>query len=366
MVVDDSVVARSMIMRWLEEEPDLLGVAALRNGREAIEQIELWKPDVVVLDVAMPDIDGLTALPQLLEKTPELVVLVASIHTRRNAAISMRALSCGASDYIFKPESRYDLTSAQSFRRELMDKIRTLGLHRRRHARPGQFARPAAVAARDNGRARPAVARVESRTAKPRPASPMPRVLLIGASTGGPHALNEIMKNIGPVIDRNPVLIAQHMPTGFTTYLAEHLARSSGRPAHEAVDGEPVRAGTIYVAPGGWHMRVMKRDDGAVIALGDGPAANFCKPAVDFLFSSAVTVWGSAVQALVLTGMGLDGVRGADKIVAAGGSVIVQDEESSVVWGMPGAIVQAGLAAAILPLDAIAPQLVRAFGGGRR
>ena len=368
MVVDDSVVARSMIMRWIEDEPDLLGVAALRNGREAIDQIELWNPDVVILDLVMPEIDGLTALPRLLEKRPGLVVLVASTQTRRNAAISMRALSCGASDYIFKPESRYDRLGDQSFRLELIDKVRALGLHRQRHARPGSSrivgAPPTRAARRDIAACIPAERNPSGMTLRVAPLVP-PRVLLIGASTGGPHALGTIVSGLGAVIDKVPVLVAQHMPPDFTTYLAEHLARASGRPANEAVDGEPIRRGMIYVAPGGRHMRVARRDDGPVITLDDGPAANFCKPAVDFLFSSAVTVWGAAVPALVLTGMGPDGARGADKIVTAGGSVIVQDEESSVVWGMPGAVVRAGLAAAVLPLDAIAQQLVLAFGEGQ-
>jgi len=367
MVVDDSVVARSMIMRWLEEEPDLLGVAAVRNGREAIEQIELWRPDVVILDLAMPDIDGLTALPRLLEKKPGLVVLVASTHARRNAAISMRALSCGASDYIFKPESRYDQPGAQSFRRELIDKIRTLGGHRQRHALTGRGGQSILPAARGDS-AMPVFAPAAHQPAKSRPrvaVQVQPRVLVIGASTGGPNALNTVVSGIGAVIDKVPVLIAQHMPAGFTVYLAEHLARASGRPAHEAVHGERIYPGTIYLAPGGSHLRAENGVDGPTIALGDEPAANYCKPALDFLFSSAVTVWNSGVLALVLTGMGPDGVRGAEQIVAAGGSVIVQDEESSVVWGMPGAVVNAGLASSILPLSDIASQLMDAFGEGR-
>jgi two-component system chemotaxis response regulator CheB len=368
MVVDDSVVARSMIMRWLEEEPDLLGVAAVRNGREAIEQIELWRPDVVILDLAMPDIDGLTALPRLLEKKPGLVVLVASTHARRNAAISMRALSCGASDYIFKPESRYDLPGAQSFRRELIDKIRTLGGHRQRHALAGRAGHPVAAAPRGDGSAMPVAAPAVHQPGRTRPRMAVqvpPRVLVIGASTGGPNALNTVVSGIGAVIDKVPVLIAQHMPAGFTVYLAEHLARASGRPAHEAVEGERIYPGTIYLAPGGSHVRAENGVDGPIIALGDEPAANYCKPALDFLFSSAVKVWNSGVLALVLTGMGPDGVRGAEQIVAAGGSVIVQDEESSVVWGMPGAVVNAGLASSILPLSDIASQLMDAFGEGR-
>jgi two-component system chemotaxis response regulator CheB len=174
-----------------------------------------------------------------------------------------------------------------------------------------------------------------------------------------------LVTELGPVIDRFPVLITQHMPPTFTTILAEHLARASKRPAHEAVDGEPVKPGRIYLAPGGRHMRVVRHGAEAAIALDDGPPVNFCKPAVDPLFTSAIDIWQGGTLALILTGMGSDGMRGGKDIVAAGGSVIAQDEASSVVWGMPGAAANAGICAAILPLNQIAPKLVRLFGGDR-
>jgi two-component system chemotaxis response regulator CheB len=192
-----------------------------------------------------------------------------------------------------------------------------------------------------------------------------PRALLIGSSTGGPQALMSLVGEIGAVIDRFPVLITQHMPPTFTTILAEHLARSAQRPAHEAVDGEIVKAGQIYLAPGGRHMRVVRKGTEAAIALDDGPPVNYCKPAVDPLFNSAIDVWHGGILALVLTGMGSDGTRGGKEIVAAGGSVIAQDEASSVVWGMPGAAANAGICAAVLPLNQIASKLVRMFSGDR-
>jgi two-component system, chemotaxis family, protein-glutamate methylesterase/glutaminase len=172
-----------------------------------------------------------------------------------------------------------------------------------------------------------------------------------------------LVRDIGKVIDRNPVLITQHMPPTFTTILAEHLARASQRPAAEGVDGEVVRPGHIYLAPGGRHMRVARRGADAVIILDDGPAVNFCKPAVDPLFQSAIEVWQNGIMAVVLTGMGSDGMRGGKDVVAAGGNVIAQDEATSVVWGMPGAVAGAGICAGILPLDQIAPKLVRIFSG---
>jgi two-component system chemotaxis response regulator CheB len=193
----------------------------------------------------------------------------------------------------------------------------------------------------------------------------LPRALLIGSSTGGPQAVNQVVVGLGPVIDQAPVLVTQHMPPTFTTIFAEHLARASGRSVREATHGEPVRAGQILVAPGGRHMRAVRHNGETHIALDDGPLINFCKPAVDPLFSSAAAAWGSATLALVLTGMGSDGTRGAAEIVAAGGGVIAQDEETSVVWGMPGSAANAGLCSAVLPLDQIAPKIVRLFAGVR-
>ena len=188
---------------------------------------------------------------------------------------------------------------------------------------------------------------------------------MIGSSTGGPQALNAFVGRLNGVIEQAPVLVVQHMPPTFTAILAEHLARASGRPAAEAVHGEPIVAGRIYIAPGGRHMRVARRDGAATITLDDGGLINFCKPSVDPLFSSAAEVWGAKNLAIVLTGMGTDGTNGAADVVAAGGSVIAQDEATSVVWGMPGSVAHAGVCSAVLPLDEIAPKTVRLFAGAR-
>ncbi len=383
MVVDDAVVVRGTIMRWVDAEPDMQVVASLRSGREAIEQVGRRAPDVVILDVTMPDIDGITALPLLLEKKRDLVVIMSSTLTRRNAEISLRALTLGAADYIPKPESHREFTTSSSFQRELIDKIRALGSRRKRGLTAPRIIAPAPTPAsacvpvradHRTGDAQPylietpgiAPGAPETEKVLLRPFPPAtPRVLLIGSSTGGPQALNAIFGAIGAVIDHVPVLITQHMPPTFTAILAEHLTRTSGRHATEAKDGERIRVGHIYVAQGGKHMRVVRRDGEPVIALDDGPLVNFCKPAVDPLFSSAAAVWGSWILALVLTGMGSDGCRGAAEIVAAGGGVIAQDEATSVVWGMPGQVAHAGLASAVLPLDQIASKLVRIFSGGR-
>ncbi|HVV62178.1 MAG TPA: chemotaxis response regulator protein-glutamate methylesterase [Pseudolabrys sp.] len=394
MIVDDAVVIRGLFARWIEAEQDLEVVASLRTGDEAVSQLDRHKPDVVLLDIEMPGLDGLTALPMLLAKRRDLVVIMASTLTRRNAEISLRALSLGAADYIPKPTNSRDVAGSPEFRRELVEKVRQLGLraHRLRMARAAPA--PAPAPPRPAGPSTLSKLRTILNSGPPPPPNPLfppppqplvtasppivpepesfslrrfqcmpPRVLLIGSSTGGPQALNAIVPQLGGVFDRAPVLITQHMPPTFTTILAEHLTRLSGRPAREGQDGEEINAGNIYIAPGGKHMKVARRDGVAVIELDDGPLVNFCKPSVDPMFSSAASVWGSWVMGVVLTGMGSDGLRGAQSIVSAGGNVIAQDEETSVIWGMPGQVTQAGLCSAVLPIHDIAPKLVRLFAG---
>jgi two-component system, chemotaxis family, protein-glutamate methylesterase/glutaminase len=365
MVVDDSVVIRGMISRWIDAEVDMKVVASLRTGLDAVNQLERINPDVAVLDIEMPELDGISALPQLLAKKRDLIIIMASTLTRRNAEISFKALSLGASDYIPKPESTREAAAADIFHHDLIQKIRHLGAKLRRSS----IASPPLAPAHDHARgplAKPAAAPQAQTALVRRPFSMQsPRVLLIGSSTGGPQALMNLVTDIGPVIDRFPVLITQHMPPTFTTILAEHLARSSRRPAHEAVDGEIIKPGRIYLAPGGRHMKVGRHGNEAHIVLDDGAPVNFCKPAVDPLFTSAIDVWHGGIMSVILTGMGSDGMRGGREIVAAGGSVIAQDEATSVVWGMPGAAANAGICAAVLPLNQIAPKLVRLFSGDR-
>jgi two-component system, chemotaxis family, protein-glutamate methylesterase/glutaminase len=372
MVVDDAVVARSLVTRWVDAEPDMTVVASLRTGREAVERIDKSNPDVVVLDVEMPELDGISALPLLLKKKHDLVVIMASAVTRRGAEVSLRALSLGAADYVPKPATSRETSTSSEYRRELIEKIRTLGRRRRllpRHVAPGLAPtdehgvrqRPVSSAAREASSAKPDVHEL---TLRPFSLA-VPRVLLVGSSTGGPQALTVLIQKLPVAIDRAPLLITQHMPPTFTTVLAEHLSRIGGRGAHEAEAGEPVLAGGIYVAPGGRHMRVARDQSCIRIVLGDDPPINFCRPSVDPLFSSAAQVWGSSALAIVLTGMGSDGCHGAADIAAAGGSVIAQDEASSVVWGMPRAVAQAGLCSAVLPLTDIAPKIIRLFSGAR-
>lgn len=363
MVVDDSAVIRGFLSRWIEAESDMVIAASLRTGRDAVNQIERVSPDVIVLDIEMPDLDGISALPLLIAKKRDAVVIMASTLTRRNAEISLKALSLGAADYVPKPESARNGVNTDAFHHDLIQKIRSLG--RRRQSSLTSPRSPSLVP--DGGLH--ATGRVHPASSLPYPLVPFsahpPRALLVGSSTGGPQALMKMISELGPVIDRHPVLITQHMPPTFTTILAEHLARVSQRPAHEGIDGEIVKAGHIYLAPGGKHMLVARRGVDATIVLNDEPPINYCKPAVDPLFHSAASVWQGGVLAVVLTGMGADGMRGAKDIVAAGGSVIAQDEATSVVWGMPGAAVNAGVCAAVLPLDQIAAKISRIFRGDR-
>jgi two-component system chemotaxis response regulator CheB len=363
MVVDDAIVVRRLLMRWIAAERDMIVAACLRTGREAVERIEECDPDIVVLDIDMPELDGISALPILLQKKRDLVVIMASTLTRRGAEISIRALSLGAADYIPKPEVSPDAVASAVFQRELIDKIRHLGRRGRSIARQ---LKPDPALQQPWPRLRANLAPMASADFKLRPfALATPRAMLVGSSTGGPQALSTLIVDIGAAIDRAPLLITQHMPPTFTTVLAEHLTRVSGRRVSEAEHDEPVVAGNVYVAPGGRHMRVVRGRQGPAIALGDDAPINFCKPSVDPLLSSAAQVWGSSSLALVLTGMGADGTRGAADIAAAGGSVIAQDEATSVVWGMPRSVAQSGVCAAVLPLPEIGAAVNRLFSGDR-
>ena len=370
MLVDDAVVVRALFARWVEAESDLELVASLRTGREAVNQLERANPDVVVLDVEMPELDGIAALPLLLQKRRDLVVIMASTVTRRNAEISLKALSLGAADYIAKPGGSREVNASLAFRRDLIEKIRQLGLRARRFRQP--LAREGAFAP-----SKPTSSSVRPPARPPARSPACAARLAADAGHAAARAADRLVHRrlrrrstscapqIGGVIERAPVLVTQHMPPTFTAILAEHIARIAKCPVREAKDGEEVNAGAIYLAPGGKHMTVARRDGVAVIVIEDGPPVNFCKPAVDPLFSSAAAVWGSKALALVLTGMGADGLAGAREIVAAGGHVLAQDEASSVVWGMPGQVAHAGLCSAVLPLSEIAPKLNRLFGGER-
>lgn len=358
MIVDDSVVVRGLVSRWVAAVPGLQVVSKQSNGALAVKDVAVSDPDVVVLDVEMPEMDGLTALPKMLEIKPDLKVIMASTLTRRNAEISLKALSLGATDYVPKPETNSGITTSDTFRLELVDKIKALGQTGK--ARRARVRTPAAQEPVSKSTATvPSSEKFELRRFNP----VVPKIVVIGSSTGGPQALFEVTKSIGPSIGRVPVVITQHMPPTFTAILSEHIGKSSGKACKEAEDGELLLPGHIYVAKGGLHLTLAKAANGICAKLEDGPPVNFCKPAVDPLFVSAIEVCGSAVLGVILTGMGHDGRDGATRIADAGGNVIAQDKGTSVVWGMPGAAATAGACAAVLPLGQIGPRIVRALSG---
>jgi two-component system, chemotaxis family, protein-glutamate methylesterase/glutaminase len=341
MVVDDSAVVRGLVSRWLNEAGGFEVVATAASGRLAIEALERTVPDIVLLDLEMPDTDGMTALPKLLARRPGTKVVVVSSLTKRNAEASLKCLSMGAVDYLAKPEGRRQASATSEFRSELVEKLRALGA-----ARP-KVVMPAAAGS-------PATVRLAAIGAAP------PQCLLIGASTGGPRAVEELLRGLGPAICKLPVLLVQHMPPTFTAAFAEHLGARIGARAREPRDGEVLAPGTVYVAPGGRHMGLRSATE---IRLEDGPPVNFCKPAVDVLFKDAAAFFGASAIGVVLTGMGSDGTEGARALVRAGASVIAQDEATSTIWGMPGSIVRAGLARGVLPLSEIGPALRNHIAG---
>jgi two-component system chemotaxis response regulator CheB len=360
MIVDDSAFIRGIIGRWISDLPDIALVATHANGRRAADDVAKSQPDVVILDIEMPEMDGLTALPLILERRPGTTVIVASTLTRRGAEVSLKALTLGAADYIPKPEAGTGISTATDFRQDLIAKIRSLGLRGRRRA-------PAAPPRPIESPARPATPEKLPRPPeKLRKLSATPvRLVVIGASTGGPQALTRLFGDAGQAFARVPVLVTQHMPQTFTAILAEHIAKAAGRPAAEGIDGEPLVPGRIYVAPGGRHMLLAGKAAEPVIRLTDEPPVNFCKPAVDPLFRSAADLFGAGTLAVILTGMGSDGAKGAVAVADAGGSVIAQDEATSVVWGMPGAAVAAGACSEVLPLGDIGPRIARILAGVR-
>lgn len=358
MIVDDSVVVRSLLRRWLTAEGIEI-CSVHRSGREAIDAIVQSNPDVVILDIEMPDMDGITALPLILERQPGVAVLMASSMTRRNAEISIRCLSMGAADFLPKPDVTRDANATEGFHADLVNKVRVLG-SRRRDRQPASPARART----------PQAAAAPARAVRPGPDIVLrapgrlrPRALAIGSSTGGPQALGELFRALKSRPLPVPVFVTQHMPPNFTAVLAEHIGSASGMPAWEGVQGMPVRPGHIYVAPGGFHMVVGGSGSGPVIEINSEPPVNFCRPAVDPLFQSLVAVYGPAVLAVVLTGMGNDGALGGLAVANAGGTVLAQDEASSVVWGMPGQVAQAGACAAVLPIKDIGPKILSLVSG---
>ncbi|WP_309136439.1 protein-glutamate methylesterase/protein-glutamine glutaminase [Nocardioides campestrisoli] len=343
LVVDDSATVRRIVTTALETDPGVAVVGQAVDGEHALDLAQELAPDAVVLDIEMPVLDGLAALRRLRAANPRLPVIMFSTLTERGAMKTLEALSLGASDYVTKPTGTDSLSaSVREIADQLVPKIRALVGTARSLDSGGQPVPPPPLA-----RPSPAVA---------------PQVLMVGCSTGGPDALASLVSEL-PFNLRVPVVVVQHMPPVFTAMFASRLDRVSALSVSEAVDGEPLRAGHVYVAPGDRHLSLHRVEDRVLARIDAGPPENFCRPSVDVLFRSGAHVYGPAALGVVLTGMGHDGTAGARAVQTTGGTVLAQDQASSVVWGMPGAVVAAGLAHEVLALDKIAARLVELVRG---
>jgi two-component system chemotaxis response regulator CheB len=346
LVVDDSVVVRRIVTSALDEAPDIRVVGTAPNGKVALAKLDQLAPDLVTMDIEMPVLDGISTVRALRRTHPKVPVIMFSTLTEKGASATLEALSAGATDYVTKPANVGSVTeSVASIQRELLPKIRALcgrspaGL---RAPAPAAPARAVAVEAR-------------ARSTPPRKVD----LLAVGCSTGGPEALAAVLMGL-PAALPVPVVVVQHMPQLFTRLFAERLDRTCALAVCEATSGQALAAGHVYIAPGDFHLEVKRAGTAVTTRLQQGPPENFCRPAVDVLFRSVAQVYGGAALAVVLTGMGADGRRGAEELREKGARVFVQDEATSVVWGMPGAIATAGLADEILPLPAVAKQILAA------
>ena len=361
LVVDDSAVMRRIIATALSKHPQLQVVGYAANGLQAITRVRELQPDVLTLDMDMPELDGLGALREIRKGSPNLPIIMFSTLTQPGAPASALALAAGASDYVCKPSSTNGSMDAAFavLEAELVPKI--LGLAQRRTRALGLQA-PAPQARSPHGQPPATVGQAPAPAALWRPSQlPLPAssvaALVVGVSTGGPLALKQIFGVLATPLPV-PVFIVQHMPQAFTPLLAARLSGTGAMVVKEAQHGEVPQAGTAYLAPGGQHLALAQRGQRICMVLSHEPPVNSCRPSVDVLFESAAQVYGPGVLALVLTGMGYDGVRGCQGVKARSGQVLVQDEKSSVVWDMAGAVAQLGLADMVLPLDKIPEELL--------
>ena len=352
LVVDDSATIRKILGDAIAACPDLELCGTAANGQVALDKLDAAQPDVVTLDLEMPVLDGIGALRGLRARRPKLPVLMFSSHTERGAIATLDALAAGASDFVAKPRVESAADGQAFVAREVLPRLRALA-GRHAEVRPGAVPAPAAAPA-SNPPPHPASG----------PAGGRVDAIVIAVSTGGPVALAVLLPKL-PRTLAVPVLLVQHMPALFTRILAERLSATGPLPVVEGKDGERVVAGRVYLAPGGQHLVVERRATGPVLRIDDGPPENSCKPAADPLFRSAAAVWGSGTLGVVMTGMGRDGCAGAALIRQAGGTVLAQDKESSVVWGMPGSVVEAGLADAVVPLGRLADEMLARVARGR-
>ena len=350
LVVDDAVVIRRILSDVLEDDPDIEVAGTAANGRIALAKLTQVNPDIVILDVEMPEVDGLTTLRTMRANGHKQPVIMFSTLTEKAATTTLDALAAGASDYVTKPANVGSVVEAkQRVREQLIPKIKALSTGILLPQPPPRRVAPATVSA-----AAP----------RPRPAGARIDCIAIGVSTGGPNALTALFRQL-PGDLAAPIVMVQHMPPVFTRQLADRLSAVSPITVTEGEPGVPLRPGHAVLAPGDHHMEVVRHGIEVRVRLHQGPPENSCRPAADVLFRSVAATYGANTLAVVLTGMGFDGLRGVQHIRERGGSVIVQDRATSVVWGMPGAVAEAGLADKVLPLDLISTELVRRVGAGR-
>ncbi len=346
LIADDSAVMRSLLRSVIASGSGLEVMATAADGASALSLIAISSPDLILLDVEMPVMNGLDTLRQLRRQGHKMPVIMCSSLTKSGAKVTIEALASGASDYVAKPAGQASREEAiQALAQELLPKIHALT--------GGTPAPPAPLAARPTP---PTPAALENQ-----PITSSASVVVIGVSTGGPAALDVLLPAL-PAGFPLPVLVVQHMPEVFTSLLAQRLSHRCELQVREAAEGEPVQPGAVLIARGGWHMEVLgsgRTSAPSTVHLNQDPPENHCRPAVDVLFRSAAKVYGSGVLGVVLTGMGSDGLVGSRLIRGQGGSIIAQDQATSTVWGMPGAVAQSGVANKILPLAAIAPEIAR-------
>jgi two-component system chemotaxis response regulator CheB len=351
LIVDDSVVMRSLLRSVIMADVGLEVAGTAGDGETALSVLQSLRPDLVLLDVEMPVMDGLVTLRKLRAQGHNMPVIMCSSLTQRGAKVTIEALACGASDYVAKPAGQASREAAiKTLSQDLLPKIDALFIQQQQQAFLGD--------------AQPPLSHFLAPPLETQAISSIPAALAIGVSTGGPAAL-EILLPALPLSFPLPVFVEQHMPELFTKLLAERLNGRCRLPVREAVHGEPVHPGTIYIAKGNWHMEVLAAahiGSPATLRVAQGPLENHCRPAVDVLFRSMAAVYGPGVLAVVLTGMGSDGMLGCRTVRERGGSVLAQDQSTSTVWGMPGAVAQAGLAHKVLPLGAIAGEIARMAG----
>jgi two-component system chemotaxis response regulator CheB len=339
LVVDDSVVVRRLLREVLTTDPEIEIAGFAANGRIALSMVSQVSPDIITLDVEMPEMDGLEVLRVLRVSFPRLPVIMFSTVTQRGAAATLDALALGARDYVTKPANVGSITSGmERIREELIPKIKALCGYSTIPDVPALFRKPLA----------------KSHSEKRRPIE----IVVIGTSTGGPNALAQVLPRL-PQDLPVPVVVVQHMPPTFTKFLADRLDAGCSLKVMEAAADQVLTPGTIWIAPGDFHVSIYIDGIRRRLRTHQGPPENWCRPAVDVLFRSAAETYGNAVLAVVMTGMGQDGLRGAEQLHEAGSQIIVQDEATSVVWGMPGFVAQAGLAEKVLAVSEIAPEIVR-------